>query len=362
MIRPAARLGVVAAFASAWSVALVEAAAADEMEGQKPSVIFARDHSLYQVDTLGKDRSEAIATLPAAARDVRALRTDAGGKVLLADIAGTWWWMPLDRSTTELRELPCRGQASLAIDGSAILCANAKDRTVVVPLSAGAPTELAVPAFGAALVGSRRDRRVIWSDDGIWSAPLGKLADRTVLAPDSPVRILSVAPDGRRAFGVYTVPAGSPTSSPKVAEFLYSFALDGLGARRKTLRDGVPVMWSHDSQWVLVQDGTSACIVRAVGGQYKCWRGFTAVSIAPDGAFALVLGPRADGGNRNGKKSAKTPVRDGAEDTGVGEVDHASVELPTGPLSLYRAQLAGAFADPPIVIERVVDGAAVWLP
>jgi hypothetical protein len=39
-----------------------------------------------------------------------------------------------------------------------------------------------------------------------------------------------------------------------------------------------------------------------------------------------------------------------------------AVAPPSGPLSLYRAQLDGAFTTAPIKIVNAVDGAAVWVP
>src|SRR5262249_53684330 len=68
---------------------LASAAPDDELAGT--TVIFARGSSLFQVDTWGKGETE-IAQL-AAKLTVRALRTDARGTVLLADLAGRWAWM-----------------------------------------------------------------------------------------------------------------------------------------------------------------------------------------------------------------------------------------------------------------------------
>ena len=61
------------------------------------TIIFARGGSLYRVDAEGQERDRARAAAGDSAT-VRALRTDAAGKVLLADLGGTWTWMPLDGS------------------------------------------------------------------------------------------------------------------------------------------------------------------------------------------------------------------------------------------------------------------------
>ena len=42
--------------------------------------------------------------------------------------------------------------------------------------------------------------------------------------------------------------------------------------------------------------------------------------------------------------------------------EDVAVAPPSGPLSLYRAQLEGAFTTAPIKIVNDVDGAAVWIP
>jgi hypothetical protein len=181
--------------------------------------------------------------------------------------------------------------------------------------------------------------------------------------------------------------------------------LDGHGGRRKAIRDGVAVEWSHDAQWILVQDGGSTCIMRVSGGQYKCWRGYTAASLSSDGRWALALGNR-DGSKKQiaaraskagGKASKAAPSKasaaatraasraaddlasmaddkpwdhldepsdepESAESREAPANDDVSVAPPSGPLSLYRLRLEGAFTDRPTLLVKVVDGAAVWVP
>jgi len=153
------------------------------------------------------------------------------------------------------------------------------------------------------------------------------------------------------------------------------FALDGEGARRKAIKAGMPLQWSHDSQWVLVQDGGSACLMHATGGEYKCWKGYTAASIAPDGKYGLFLGNR-DGSHRqtpatkkqeDQKKKKPAPEAEGEGESGDtgGDATEADVLVPppSGPLSLFRARLEGsAFTESPALLTKIVDGAAVWVP
>jgi hypothetical protein len=374
-----------------------QAPAGDELAAT--TIIYARGAALYRSDAKGKNEAELVA-LPAGTT-VRALRTDAAATVLVTDLGGKWSWMPLDGSTKTLAELPCGdGPAQLATDGACVLCRNAKqpDQSIIVNLRTGKQTPIAVPAPGARLVGAGKDRRLVWADKAIWSAPPGNPAQRTQVAPEAPLRGLLPSPDGSRAVGVYAdVPiAGTPGAKAKPAELMMGFALDGVGARRKGIRAGVAVEWSHDNQWVLIQDGGSACIMRALGGQYKCWRGYTAASISPDGSYALVLGAAKKDKDKTPAKKApakKEPAKQpapaeppedaepsGAAGAGGGqvdprpsrsgdaasggprEVDDVAVAPPTGPLSLYRAKLDGPYTDAPTLLVKLVDGAAVWVP
>lgn len=342
------------------------------------TIIYARGAALYKADARGKGEAELTAIPPNVA--VRALRTDAAATVLLADLGGKWSWMPLDGSA-RLVELPCAdGPAQLATDGACVLCRDAKqpDRSIIVNLKSGRYAPVAVPAPGARLVGSRPARRLVWADKAIWSAPPGNPTKKTQLAPEAPLRGLLPSPDGSRAVGVYTdVPLeGTPGVKARPTERLMGFALDGVGARRKGIRAGVALEWSHDNQWVLVQDGGAACIMRAIGGQYKCWRGYTAASIAPDGSYALLLGAAKKDKDKAPAKKApakqepakKEPAKqepapeDAAQPAAPAPLDDVAVPPPAGPLSLYRAKLDGAYTEVPSLIVKLVDGAAVWVP
>ncbi len=368
-------------------VATLAGSAAAEDDFADTAVVFVRGTDLIRSDGKGRHETE-IAKLPSE-QPVRALRTDAFGKILLADIGGTWWTMPLDGSTTSLTQLPCdAGPAQLTEDGRYVLCRHQQGGSLVVNLVTGKLTRLAVPTVGARLLGTSGNRRMlVWADKGaIWTALAPRLARPKQVAKQAPLRSLLPSPDGKHAIGVYPDQVFANARRKQPGEVLEMFALDGSAARRKTIQNGVPVQWSHDSQWLLVQDGSSACIMRATGGQYKCWRGFTAVSVSPDGRYALVLGNRSaekkadKKADKKSKKSRKRGTRDkepepdeaaeevgeAAEgDDGDGEpmpTDDVPVAPPSGKLSLYRAQLDGAYTTSPALIAHVVEGAAVWVP
>jgi hypothetical protein len=350
---------VKAALALLAAIGGVVPAFADEDPRLAGSIVYARGGSLYKADTRGKGEVE-VAKLPENT-SVRALRTDAKGSTLLVDLGGKWSWMKLDGKA--LLDLPCAdGPAQLANDGACVLCRSAADanKSVIINLATNKATPIPVPPPGARLVGDGANRKLVWADaTGVWSAPPGQLTKKTKVAPETPLRGFLPAPDGSRAVGVYSdvVHEGKTT---KPAEMLMGFALDGQGARRKTVKASLPIEWSFDSQWVLLQDGSTACITRAMGGQYKCWRGFIATSISPDGAYALLLGARDVKPAKKDSKKKKKPVD---EDTESDEpVDDVNVPPPTGPVALYRAKLDGAFAESPSRIVQVVEGSAVWIP
>jgi hypothetical protein len=317
--------------------------------------------------------------------------------------------MPLNGATRSLTELPCGdGPATLAEDGTAVVCRSPKQprQSIIVELrdpAAAGPgpraTTVDVPPGAARLIGSGAERQLVWADaSGVWTAPATDPRRRTRAALDAPLRGFLPSPDGARAIAVYADQVFADLHHKRSAEVLMTLQLDGQGARRKAIRDGVAVEWSHDAQWLLVQDGASTCLMRATGGQYKCWRGLTAASLSADGRWALALGNR-DGSRtappRSGKpgkaaarpaspaRPAKPPPSDDdsaprADDKPWDRLDEpsdepessetppatddVSVALPTGPLSLYRLRLEGAFTDRPSLLVKVVDGAAVWVP
>jgi hypothetical protein len=409
---------ILAAFVSVLGLAATgrtarTAGADDDFAGA--TVIFARGASLFQVDAKGQAETE-IAQLPAKVTP-RALRSDAHGTVLLADLAGKWAFLPLDGSTKSLVDLPCAdGPAQLAEDGTAVLCRSprAANQSILVDLPRGLPrgsrartpdksVTLDVPPASARLVGSGAERMIVWANaTGVWTARPGDPKTRTRIAPDAPLRGFLASPDGTRAIGVFADQVFAGARHTQDAEVLMTLSLDSQGARRKAIRDGIAVEWSHDAQWVLVQDGASTCIMRAGGGQYKCWKGFTAASLSSDGRWGLALGNRDDdkkqtpskraAKSRADKRSRKArpakpskpaappappapaapegkpwdnPDEPSDEPEAVGAPpanDDVSVAPPSGPLSLYRLRLEGAFTERPTLLVKVVDGAAVWVP
>jgi hypothetical protein len=367
-------------------------AAPEEDDISPRTIVFARGDKLIMANAWGKSESE-LATLPAKST-VRALRSDSRGTVLLADVNGKWSWMPMDGSSKTLSDLPCEvGPAHLSNDGTYVMC-RGKTGSTVVNLKSGKITPIDVPTAGARLVGSGTELRLVWADNkGVWSAVPPARKQPKKVAPEAPLRALTVSPDGTRALGVYTDEVFDRARNTKPADVLSVFALDGTAARRKVIHTGVPLEWSHDGKWVLVQDGRSACTMLAVGGQYKCWRGYTAAAISQDGKYALLFGNRdmpketpkkkkkatKKKGKAKGKGKAKPKQVEPEDDAGPegepsGEaeqpedapLDEAADDVPLpppgGPVALYRAELNGPYTKSPKLITRDVAGAAVWIP
>lgn len=334
-------------------------------------VLVARGDALWLTDARGKGPAVAVVGLPAPATGVRTIRTDAAGTRVLVELDGRWWWAPVstDGSRNEVQELPCgAGPARFTRSGDLVLCAAATGEALIVRLRDGKLFPRAAPAAGAAFFEHDGVRELAWTDGtAVLAAPLARAGDVRTLAPSAPLRGLLASPDGTRAVGVYkdrSLKTRGRTADDEHDQ-LFGFALDGTGARRRLIRDGVVLDWSWDSRWLLVQDGAKACIARATGGQFKCWKGFTAVSLSPDGAWALVLGPRA--GADAAAVEEKPTGGSGESASGEGgegehDEDDADPGLPPGPLSLYRAKLAGPYTEKPALVETMIDGAAVWLP
>lgn len=375
----------------AWiAVGLLTAAAAsaaragvDDGALTSARVVFARGGSLWMTDAKGKLKAVEVATLPAppgaVAPDdaaVRMARTNAAADVVVVDVGGKWFWAKLPAegagAVATMAELPCEaGAARLSAKGASVLCTGPGGRARLVRLEDGKVFERATASANAAsLVVKDGVRSMVWVDEAagnVVMAPVVKPDEKVVLAPVAPLRGFLAAPDGSRGVGVYKGKPAKPKDAPERDE-LFGFALDGVGAKRRLIRDGVVIDWSWDAKWLLVQDGAKACIARATGGQFKCWKGFTAVSIAPDGAWALVLGPRGGAVVEEEKEKEKESGEgegggggEGGEEEGSEEAAPAAAGLPSGPLSLYRAKLNGPYTEKPALVETVVDGAAVWL-
>lgn len=275
-------------------------------------VVYVKDGVLTRQPVLVKGEAVALATLESALAKVDRVEVSPDGKTLVVGAGRVLRWLDLEAPAPVPRALVCAGHVTL---GSRLSCDVGTGYTLVADLRAGVLRVVdAVPA-GARTVGNAL---VHSAGDALWAHDLATDELRQ-LAEHAPPAHLLVAPDGTRAVGVY----GTGDDAA-----IYTFRLDGTGVRRKLSRDAVPLAWSADSQWILAQQGSRACIVRAVGGQYKCWKRYRALALAPDGSWALVARDRDD----------------------------------SDLVDLYRAELAGPDADRPTPVVEGARPAAAWLP
>jgi hypothetical protein len=273
------------AAALAVAVALLPAiagrAAAGPARGARPAdpgvLVFARGTSLWQVPATGEGEPVEIARLGVAATSVTRIDAARDGRTLVIDANGaTLVVQRRPGQVTAAWRLQCARRAAIAGAGSRILCPGG-DGTATI-LSLPLPGTAKVHALGAeatAFLGADPATVVAAADDGLWAIEVDGAGRRKRIAPHHPAANLLVSPDGKRAVGSFPDRKGR-----KVVD---EFRLDGEAARRKLVTAGVAVRWSWNSRWLLIEDGRRGCVVRAVGGEYKCWNRFHAAAVAGDG-------------------------------------------------------------------------------
>jgi hypothetical protein len=241
------------------------------------SVAFIRDRAVWKAPLAAPDQAVKLVDLAVAPALVRGMAAAGDGSALLVDLGGNAAWIDLSAEPAAAPVfLPC-GAGRLAQDGGRVLCAARAGKGAVAyrmrPRLGSAPLARLSPDR-TALGGG--DRLVTEVDGTLRSAP-----GSAVVAPHAPLDRLSVSPDGARAVGRY---------QDGDADSLFGFRLDGRGARRKLI-SGVPVAWSADSVWLAVDTEEAACVLRAVGGEYKCWDDYRSLAVDAGGTHALLAVP-----------------------------------------------------------------------
>ena len=93
-------------------------------------------------------------------------------------------------------------------------------------------------------------------------------------------KVASVSPDGKVAVAVF-----ESDDWPR----LYSFEPETPSVRRSLFDAGKVIAWSENSEWVLLQADSRACLVRASGGHSLCWNHFRAVAVNSASNEILLL-------------------------------------------------------------------------
>lgn len=286
------------------------------------SIVFGRGKSLWRVP-VGDGKPEEIAALGFRARTITALEASRDGRSLLVSAGDRHYFVRADDGGPKPVQLACHGRATLSGDGRCVLCED-KDGKITLAQLHPTPAALELPISGrlVTMLGSRVDRVVAVTERGIESFTVSRKPKRELMAKQKPERDLLVAPDGKRAIAAFVDGGGEEDAKGDPIYSIYQFVLDGNGARRKLVADATAVRWSRDSRWVLAVGPRQTCVARARGGQYRCWRGFKAADLSPDGSEALLI-----------KGS-----------------------------TLHRASLGGArSARPKPLVPRVAGKAAVWV-
>ncbi len=296
-------------------------AAGEEPDGE--SVLFVRGASLMRIALSGKGAPTEVAQLPAGDPAITKMQVSGNGSVLLVESENGSYWVALRADAAPAASATsCPSGAELSPNGRCLVCPASPKTARVVRLASGKSADYQIPSNSIQFLGPAGYSLVAVGDHGIWSFPLRRSKNPERLAPHRPLRAFLPAPNGKRAVGVY------PFEDTRTLE---TFRLDGKAARRTLMRDAEALAWSANSEWLLVEQKNQACIVRAVGGEYKCWRGFTAAAISPDGNFAILAKP-------TDPPTSKT-------------------------YDLYRAELAGAHKTrPKLLTERATAPTAAILP
>lgn len=219
-------------------------------------------------------------------------------------------------------------------------------------------------ATGSAQLAFAGDRLLVADGQNeLWSLSLTDASERERVAPQAPEQHLFGGTDGQRAVGWFSVTVKSGEQVPA----LHALGLDGRGIRRRLMKWAVPVDWSQDGQWLLVQRGKRACLVRAVGGHYKCWRGYQALSISAHGERLLLgrpVGPDGEASVENwsakGYRGERgiVAVRESADGKGG---EKSAGRAARQDLRVYSVATGGVQPMRPGVVLSRVDGMARYV-
>ncbi len=286
-------------------------------EADDGTIVFGRGKSLYQISATGKGKAREVAKLPTDASKIDSIHAAASGSMILVTLKGKPGFVKMSTNSVPMVEaLECEGPAKLSPDGLCVVCRHRNGGSVLYKLLPKVRSKLLPQITGdhVSFYGSAQGRLVqVDKDRGILLSSTKRGAKSKLLAPHKPTMLL-VAPNGKRAVGLFK----------DDGDAVFSFRLDGKGARRK-LTNGKLVGWSASSKWVMVQDGDSACVVRATGGQYRCWRDYRVLSVSSTDEAILLS-------KKEGRRT-----------------------------QLYRASLGGARSAKPVLLVKNARGAAVWL-
>ncbi len=297
-------------------VVLALAPASATAAGSSGTIIFGRDGALWQWSLEGgKNEPKRVRKL-ALVGQLDGLKVDGAGRHAVLRAGKSWYWLELGSEKTE--RLDCVAQPTLSANGRCVLCQVSDGKSLLYAFGRKAKKHSVRGAGPWSFAGrSGGDRVLVVDGDQILlTAPRRRRFKSTVVAEHAP-KSLSVSPTGGRAVGFFADNGSKPAG-------FYTFRIGRKGARRRLLEEGEAIAWSANGAWLLLSRKDEACLIRAVGGEYKCWNGYRAAAVSGDGREAFLI--KDEGGK-----------------------------------SLYRGLQKGVKAAMPKLLLRKVDTAA-WTP
>lgn len=284
------------------------------------SILYAAQKGVWRTESKGKPTK--LIALNVDAGKVTRIETRRDSPYVLLEIDGVTAFAELGEHPAEPKTLDCASKARMSPDGLCVGCIDADGKLVVHSLPTGNKRvydKLSFPVtdFGFAsrtklAVAGTRSISLIRIEDGKYLEKVAGFA---------PTSHLVISPNGKRAVGTFET--GDDDKDKTITVF--GFKLDGKAAQRQLASGGVATRWSRDSKWVVMQNGDRTCVVRAAGGEYKCWNGYTGLALSPDNKSFLLS-------QKNGSHH-----------------------------KLFKATIAGARPAPPLEYKTVDSAAAVWL-
>jgi hypothetical protein len=309
---------------------------------QKPPtqpLFYVKQGALWERDAAGTDVK--IVPLPAELGTPRAIEVTPRGRLIVLDFGPKQAWVVPSENGPVVRTGACTGRARPSPTEEIVLCPS-DDKVVMQATTADVTIPLPVPIRDAAFLGPSGLMLVGTRDAQVVGIDRRRPRVVNVLAGEATRSHLVVSPDGKTGVAVF---GEGDASRFRV------FQLDGQGVSRQLGGPGVPVVFSPDSQWVLVQEGildgedegdddddgggegslspaesgfvigfpgellaarpkrgrkpprkksrepkvilaaaarTRACVARAAGGEVKCWPDFEGLAVSADSLSVLL--------------------------------------------------------------------------
>ena len=346
------------------TIAPIDSAATVAANNQR--VILARGPELLVITADAADTLQATELLRAGQEAITGFQLAREAVVLESAKGVSWAPLPGDSSTSwspvVAAPLPCRPPGRIALTGDWIACLGPDDVPQIFDVRASPPRPVWSGPAGSPVPDFTQAGAVIVEDGKLWSLSLtnaGSAATsrKQLLSPVRPTHHQVLSPDGKRAVGWFPLAEGESA--------LHVFRLDGRATRRRMMKNAVPVAWSSDSGWLLVQRGHRSCLVRAVGGHYKCWRGFSAVDVSAHGERLLLLqrgepmtGDK-DAWSVKGYRGERGIVPASPESAGDAAAQGEAAGAPV-PQHLYVVTTGGVQPARPTLLLQDVAGPAAW--